>query len=214
MAANPNLTAGILFILGAVIFGAAASVPALSKAWVGTVQEYLATVAAHGRVWRWVNVSFLAGVIITALGFGALTVSLRAAGDGLLSEIGLVGFLLAAALWAVFEGYRLSVPVWAAREMVSTAAPPTVFEPFQMWAGWIFNTYMVIAYLSTLVYGLSVLTTGLLSGWVGWLSIAVGFVGAASMVTGQPKVWGFPLFEPPAVVHAVPLIMGIALLLK
>ncbi len=213
-----SVSAGVCLVAGAVIFFTGAGVPQLYKAWTASSRlEYLQTVAAHGRAWKFTNVSMMIGVILNTLGYALLwpiVIGFESRGKFTLAQVSLVGFVVAAGLWIVFQCYRLSVPVWAARQTAQSSEIPAMFEPLEMWAGLLFSSYMILAYLSIAAFGGVMLIMGFLPDWLSVFSIIFGLAGSAAFVAGGLGIKGIPLFEPPLMIHIVPLLMGIVLLTR
>src|SRR5258708_3138296 len=184
-----TVSAGVCLVVGAVIFFTGAGVPQLYKAWTASSRlEYLQTVAAHGRAWKFTNVSFVVGVMLNTLGYTLLWPILI--GGFALAQPEIVGFVVSAGIWIVFECYRLSVPVWAAKQIAQSSDIPTLFEPLEMWASLLFSTYMILAYLSIAAFGGVLLITGFLPAWLCWFSIVFGLAAGAGFVARGVWVTG------------------------
>jgi hypothetical protein len=211
--ANDHVVAGVLLVAGTLLFviGAAGFSRFRSS---GTPTEYLNSLSAHPGTWQVAMRFLLAGVLVTALGFGLLSAVLWNAGDHLFSVIALVSYLLGAPLWAIFQAYRVAVPVGVAAEAASGAAPPPLFAAMQTWAGWLFTVYMTLAYIAIANYGGALLATGVAPPWIGWTSVVLGSAGALSMmIGGWPRIGGMSLIESPIWIQVTPLLVGIFLLL-
>ena len=169
--------AGIFLIAGFFIFFVAAFSSGPIHWRLGAV-EYLESVDSHRTVWYWVNGCFLVSVMLTVVGFAAFTSVLRDAGDRLLSELGMVAYLFGAVFWIISLVFRVTLEVWAAREMAQSGVLPIGFEAWQQWAAMLFAIYMVIGYLSVAAYGGALLGTGLLARWLGWTAVIFGLAGA------------------------------------
>ncbi len=203
--------AGIFLIAGFLIFFVAAFSSGPIHWRLGAV-EYLESVDSHRTVWYWVNGSFLVSVMLTVVGFAAFTSVLRDAGDRLFSELGMVAYLFGAVFWIISLVFRVTLEVWAAREMAQSGVLPIGFEAWQQWASMLFAIYMVIGYLSVAAYGGALLGTGLLARWLGWTAVIFGLAGALGYTLGF--VVQFRLFHPPLNIHLVPGLIGIFLLLR
>jgi hypothetical protein len=182
--------AAALFVVGAVVFWVGA------RTFPGTALEQVqANPAGH----TWTSVSFLIATLLTLAGCVALTQSLCEAGDRVLSPVALALFLVGAVLWMLHLGYRLTVLPIASEEWHATAATPVWFEPWRQWAGALFVSYSVLAYVSLALFGCALLRTQWVPRWVAWTWIASGFVAA--------PLGGLPLF-----IHVPLWIGGIRLL--
>ncbi len=111
---------------------------------------------------------------------------LRVAGEPILSQLGLVTYLLAAAVVIIAETAYLSKRDWV--------YPQIVF-------------YVVLAFLAQAAFGVSLLQTGLVAGWVGWATIIWNLAWLPVLLFFSPRNIYFPVLH-----HVAPLIIGIALL--
>ncbi len=153
-------------------------------------------------------------VTLTVVGFGAFTSVLRGAGDRLLSELGLVAYVFGAVFGIVSLVFRVTLEVWAAREMAQSGVLPIGFEAWRQWAALLFAIYMVIGYLSVAAYGGALLGTGLLARWLGWTAVIFGLAGALGFALGFGFVVPFQWFHVPLMIYLVPGLIGIFLLLR
>jgi hypothetical protein len=123
-----------------------------------------------------------------------------------LSRLGLVGWLLAAALWVVFSAFRAVVTVRASAEIAATGTVPTYYEPLAQWGFALFYAYAVIGFLSLAVYGGALLQVDLLPMWVVW-GVLIFSIAALSLLLLQGDT--LPAF------HYLPaLLIGIFLVLR
>jgi len=125
-----------------------------------------------------------AGMVVTALGLVLLEACLRAAGDRVLSRLGMVSFLLAAGLWLVAEALSLGGRGWV--------------YPLE-------RDYLLFSCFSMACYGGALLRTKLLPLPVAWLSLVWGIVWLGV---------GLLAFLPPLIANLVSLPIGILLLLR
>ena len=136
-----KFSAGLLLV-GAALFLFAACLPALFPVWTGDLDTQLKTIREHGATWSLCHVCMTAAVILTAAGLGLLAADLAqpwAVAAGYAYAVG-------AAVWCVFESYRISVPA-----MVAGREPgpvPDWFLALQDWSGRLFMVYMLTAYFS------------------------------------------------------------------
>ena len=169
---NPPLrwAAGPL-ILGSAVFGLGATT------FPGTTLESIAAnVNAHALT-SW---AFLAATVMTLAGFVVLTLALRDAGDRLASVLGLVAYLFGAILWFVHLSFRLTIMSRVALDASVAGGAPEWYGPWRFWAGLLFASYNVLAYLAILAYGVALLKTRVLGRWVGWTCIGFSLVAAPS----------------------------------
>ena len=167
-------------------------------------EELLRFADSHHLGWFALNGGFLLGVLITALGFTALTVMFRHTGEHLLSEFGLVCYLFGATFWVMYLAFRLTLLLSAARETVATGLVPSYFSPLKLWLGFLFAIHSVLAYLSVAVYGVAVLRTELLPKWLGRACILFSLFVLVSFLAGAEAL--------PLLIHVMPFITGVLLL--
>ena len=148
-----------------------------------------------------------AAVLLTAAGLGLLASQLAQP----FAVAAAFAYAAGAATWCVFETYRLSVPPYVARAKILPL--PDWFLALQDWSGRLFTVYMLTAYLSLAAFGVAILGGATLPPWSGWLALIFGLAGAASLASGQPRIGGGSPFEPPVMIHFVPLTLGVLLLL-
>lgn len=137
---------------------------------------------------RWERSFVILAVVLTALGLVLLEDLLRAAGDPVIARLGLVAYLLGA-----------SVVVVAETAFLSTHEP--VYQQVVF--------YVVLAFLAQTAFGLSVLRTGLVPNWVGWVTILWNLVWLVVLPIASPRDIYYPVLH-----HVSPLIIEIALLTK
>jgi hypothetical protein len=202
---------GVLLILSGIFFGIGAGLPAVGKKgnpdiYTLPVREHLAAVAVNAAAWRWAYIFMGAASIILVAGLTVLTTILEGAGERVLSRLGLVGFLLAAALWVIFSAYQASVAVRAARETAATGGMPAWYEPLAEWGFALFYVYAVVGFLALAAYGGSLLLVGLLPAWAGWGTIVFSMAMLALLLITRDTLPAFHYFPP--------LLIGILLVLR
>ncbi len=210
--------AGILLVAGAAIFWSIIVVAIVAAVRTGSLpfkdssavpaMEFYESIAAEPRWWLAVNLSFSIGIIVTAMGLTLLRALLQEAGDAVFAELGLVVFLIAAAVWVVQTVGNLSMATWAADEVARTGAIPPTAEAWPRAFELAVHTYMVLAYAATALFGLGIVASGLFDAWAGWLAVIVGIAGAASVILTGPRL------AIPLLIHVVPATLGLLLLLK
>lgn len=184
---------------GSLPFKDSAAVPA---------KEFYESIVAKPRWWQAVNLTFSIGIIVTAMGLALLQTRLREAGDAVFSELGLVAFLLATSLWLIQTVFNLSMATWAADEIRRTGVVPPTAEAWPLGTERLIHTYMVLAYAATALFGAGILASGLLDAWAGWLAVAVGIAGAASVILTGPRL------AIPLLIHLVPAVLGVLLVVR
>ena len=148
----------------------------------------------------------MAGVATTTAGLAALAVLLADSGDLVYGTFGFALFAVGGRVWLVAVAWRLTALVVAARETERTGTVPACTEGWSEWFGVIHSVHLVSAYVSWVVLGSGVVSSGIVPEWVGWLGIGLGAAGAV----GYAALKGGP-FAPPFLAHLYPLILGIAL---
>ena len=211
---NEYRLAGLLLIAAFISFAIGATLPIVGeKGNMGIftlpVREHLLAVADNPAAWRWANIFMGAAAVILLAGLTMLTTILEGANERMLSRLGLVGFLLAAALWVIFSAYRATVTITAAQEMSSTGttgAVPAYYEPVAQWGFALFYVYAVVGFLALAAYGGSLLQADLLPAWVGWATIVISILALIQLlVTGDTL---------PAFHYMPPLLIGIFLMFR
>jgi hypothetical protein len=136
----------------------------------------------------WERSFIMTAVLITALGLTLLENLLRDAGDPFIARLGLLTYLIGAIVVIVAETTLISTGRSAYAQIVF---------------------YVVVAFLAQAAFGLSLLRTGLVAGWVGWATIIwnLGWLVVLPLVT--PHDIYFPVLH-----HVAPLFIGIVLLAK
>ena len=113
-----------------------------------------APIGARPGYYQWERGSIVSGFITLALGLAGLSSLLRLAGDPLLAEVGLTAFVIGAVVLSVAEVSWLT-----------TAGLPDGLT------GALVRIFVVLAFLSQGAFGAALLQTGLLPGWLGWITI-------------------------------------------
>ena len=134
----------------------------------------------------WERGFVIGGVLATVLGLALLEDMLRAAGEPVLSRLGMVVYLFGAVVVIVAETAYLGKRDWIYPQIV---------------------LYVVLAFLAQAAFGASLLQTGLVAGWVGWFTIIWNLACLVLLLIFSPRNIYFPVLH-----HAAPLIIGIALL--
>jgi hypothetical protein len=131
----------------------------------------------------------LAAVVTNALGLALLESLLRDAGERVFSRLGLIGFLIGAALAVVAEALLLD----GSGDAIYTLN----------------RVYVVLAFLSQAAYGGALLRTALLPTWVGRMTIAWN-LGAFAVLLAVNVGTGPDYY--PILHHIAPLLIGIELI--
>jgi hypothetical protein len=134
----------------------------------------------------WERGFVIAAVLATVLGLALLEDMLRAAGEPVLSRLGMVTYLFGAVVVIVAETAYLGKRDWMYPQIV---------------------LYVLMAFLAQTAFGASLLQTGLVDGWVGSVTIIWNLGWLLVMLFVRPSDIYFPVLH-----HVAPLIIGIALL--
>jgi hypothetical protein len=134
----------------------------------------------------WERGFVIGGVLATVLGLALLEEMLRATGEPVLSRLGMVTYLFGAVVVIVAETAYLGKRDWMYPQIV---------------------LYVILAFLAQAAFGVSLLQTGLVAGWVGWFTIIWNLGWLFIMLILRPRDIYFPVLH-----HVAPLIIGIALL--
>jgi hypothetical protein len=137
---------------------------------------------------RWERGFVMAAVLAMVLGLVLLERMLEAAGDTLLAPLAMTTFLIGAVVVIVAETFQLSGQEW-------------VYAPIVV--------YVALAFLAQAVFGVSLLQTGLLPGWVGWATVIWNLAWLVVLPVISPRDIYYPVLH-----HVAPLIIGIALLVR
>lgn len=134
----------------------------------------------------WERGFIIAAVLATLLGLALLEDLLRAAGEPVLSRLGMVTYLVGVVVVIAAETASLGKGDWIYPQIV---------------------LYVVLAFLAQAAFGASLLQTGLVAGWAGWFTIIWNLGWLLIMLIVRPNDIYFPVLH-----HVAPLIIGIALL--
>ena len=104
--------------------------------------------------YQWERGFIVSGFMALALGLGAFSSLLRQAGDPLLSDVGLTAFVIGAVVLTVAEVSWLT----------AAGLPDGL-------TGALVRIFVILAFLSQAAYGAALLQTGLLPGWLGWITV-------------------------------------------
>lgn len=139
--------------------------------------------AAH---MKWERSFVILPTLLTVLGLVLLADLLRAAGDTFLAQLGMVTYLVGAALVVVAETRFLHDDDWNYPQVVA---------------------YVVLALLAQAAIGAALLQTALLPAWVGWTTVIWNLGYLLIIVIVRPREVYYP-----AIHFVAPLLIGITLL--
>lgn len=136
----------------------------------------------------WERGLVIGGVLATVLGLALLEDLLRAAGEPVLSRLGMVTYLFGAVVVVTAETAYLGQRDWIYPQIV---------------------LYVVLAFLAQAAFGASLLQSGLVAGWAGWAAIIWNVGWLLVMLIVRPRDIYYPVLH-----HVAPLMIGIALLFQ
>jgi hypothetical protein len=204
---NPSRITGILLVssfvvplLALVILITSGAFPAFSAGLQGSLTEK----APYAATFRLLNLFWMAGWILQLMGFGMLIWLLLHAGDAPLTIPAFIAVLIAAILGVLHGTYHMSVETWASQEAVRTGSIPEVYEPLRIWIGSAFRIAYVLHLLGTVGFGWSLLRSGILAPWAGWITVGWGILWLAVYLVGAGL---------PGILFITPAVIGVALLI-
>lgn len=136
----------------------------------------------------WERGFVIVAVLATVLGLALLEDILRDTGESVLARLGMVAYLFGAVVVVVAETAYLGKRDWIYPQIV---------------------LYVVLAFLAQAAFGVSLLQTGLVAGWVGWATVIWNLGWLLIMLFVRPRDIYYPVLH-----HVAPLIIGIALLVQ
>lgn len=207
MSINNDKVGAALLILGGLIFWAGAFTPPY-KQWSASYPEYLEIIHQHKLAWIFINSAMGLGVLVTIFGFHLLGQQLSLVNDSVFGLAGRVAFQFGAVFWIIHLVYRLTIEPWLAAQIADGGTVSELLMNLRLWNGAFFGIYMVLAYAAIALFGIGLLSTGLLPAWIGWVALIFGAMG----VIGFPA--GLLFFEPPLMIHLVPIILGVTWWIK
>jgi hypothetical protein len=146
---------GIVTIVGSIIFLVAAFVPISSVYALPTAESKLKLITDSLEAWRFSQVLFSAGVIITAVGIAVAAFALKDRPSAPFVVIAAVLLIVGAAAWS-----------WS---VYLRATDPAAFANGTM-PGWHFVLYSLLTMAAFLLIGIACLQLGL-PAWAGWVLI-------------------------------------------
>jgi hypothetical protein len=144
-------------------------------------------IAQTPRYLLWERGFVLAALLINILGLVLLEDLLHAAGESIISRLALVTYLIGAVVVVVAEMTYLDNREWVYPQIV---------------------LHVVLAFLAQAAFGAALLRTGLTASWAGWMTIIWNLAWLIVLAIISPRNMYFPALH-----HAAPLIIGIALLI-
>jgi hypothetical protein len=137
----------------------------------------------------WERSFIMAAVVLTAIGFVLLEGYLQDADGHILARMGATAYMFVGVLVVTAEALSLSLGYKNLYPLIVT--------------------YVVVAFLAQAALGGAVLQSGLLAAWIGWVTIIWNLVWLVVLLIATPHDIYYPALH-----HAAPLIIGIALLVR
>jgi hypothetical protein len=137
---------------------------------------------------RWERGIVVMTLLVNLLGLVLLENILRAAGDSIIARLALITYLVGVVVVMVAEMLYLHNREWVYPLIV---------------------LHVVLAFLAQAAFGISLLQTELVASWAGWATIIWNIAWLVVLAIASPRNIYFPALH-----HAAPLIIGIAMLLR
>jgi hypothetical protein len=177
-----GLTGGLLLASAALLF---------VGVMMFTARVFLhAPFGARPGYYQWERGLIVSGHLTLALGLTGLTSLLRQAGDLVLSDVGLTAFVVGAAVLTVAEVSWLT----------KAGLPDEL-------TGALIRIFVILAFLSQAAYGAALLQTGLLPGWLGWITVVWNIGWLVVLVRAKDPYY-------PVLHFQLPVLAGILLLMS
>jgi hypothetical protein len=140
---------------------------------------------ADSDAWVAIHVGQFAGVIIALAGLLVLYRVLEARGGaGILAQLGAAATVMTAAVWAVLQGLDGVALKQAADAWVDASGSEKALRfgdaETLRWTEWGFQSYFRMSLgLSLALFGIAMLASRLVAGWLGWLALVAGVLSVA-----------------------------------
>jgi hypothetical protein len=175
--------------------------------WASERDRKLEHIAEYPRHWIWIGIGLILMLAVATAGLSGFSVLLGEAGEGTLAGVALGSFLLGTFGFVVGICLQFGPSRVAARVRRETGATPGWLEPMWTAANWAEVTYIVLASLAYLAWGLAMVNTGFPATWAGWASIAIGGLSLIGVMIA-PSRMVFPQLP-----LLVPMVVGVALVI-
>lgn len=178
-----------------------------SAFWTSDLDRKLDHIPGYARHWVWVGIGMILLLATATAGLSAFSVLLGQAGEGTLAAVALGSFLLGAFGFVAAIFLQFGPVGLAARVRRDTGTTPGWLEPMWTAAGWAETTYIILASLAYVVWGLGMVKSGFPAPWAGWASIVAGGLSVIGVIA-FPSRLGFPQLP-----MLVPTVLGVALVI-
>lgn len=136
----------------------------------------------------WERSIVMAAFLTSLMGFVLLADLLQNAGDTVVARLALVIYVVSTAVLVVAETSYLYNREWVYPQIVA---------------------HIVLAFLAQAAFGVALLRTGLVAGWVGWATIIWNLAWLIILPIARPQNMYYPWLH-----YVAPLMIGIALLVR
>jgi hypothetical protein len=178
---SEQVVAGWLLILSAMIF-----LPA-GLLYTGRAIRQWPRAQTQGYLY-WERGLVIAAILVATMGFLLLTQRLESAGDRIVAPLAMLLIMVSTVLVITAETYFLGRQQW-----ISTTV----------------SVFIFLSLLGQAAFGASILRTGFLPGWVGWITVAWGLAWLVILPIARPENMYYPWLH-----YVAPLMIGITLLLR
>lgn len=176
--------------------------------WASALDRKLEHIPEYSRHWKWIGVGLILMLTAATAGLSAFSALLGQAGEGPLAAAALGSFLLGAFAFVVGIFLQFGPAEVAARIRRDTGTTPGWLAPMWTAATWAETTYIMLAGVAYVVWGLGMVTSGFPSAWAGWASIAMGGLSVVGVMIAPARL-GFPQLP-----LLVPIVVGVALVIS
>jgi len=128
----------------------------------------------------------MAAILVATLGFILLERLLEDAGDRILPPLGMAVFFMGTVLVLAAETFSLHKQEYIYAPIVA---------------------FVILAFIGQAVFGVAILQTGFVPGWVGWATVIWNLAWLVILPIARPQNMYYPWLH-----YVAPLIIGIALL--
>ena len=173
--------------------------------WGKPVDEKLDRIAADRSGWRRIGLSWVPTVALMLGGLAAFTHQLGSTGSDAWAWVALGIYLVGAIAWLLGVLLQTTVGAAAAQIRAATGVTPEWLAGIWGLAWWCEVSFVVLANVAAVLWGVAILETGYPSAWMGWTAIGIGAVILAGAAVTRDVF--------PHLGIAMPLVTGVALLL-
>ncbi len=174
--------------------------------WQLSLDDKLDHVGENRSDWWLLSISQLVGLVLTGAGLAGLTSLIADAGQAPLAFTSFGAFIVVLIAWVLgLLVQSTSIPIAAGQRKETGHTPPWIHS---FWAAGYMaeNVWVIGANLAYVGIGVAVVQSGLVSAWVGWMTIGVGLVISLTVILTR--------FVFPEMSLFIPFIIGIVLVVE